>query len=212
MIIKSGGRGRPLNVDLEALYEEYNALIPKASEKMAQLRQTTKGLRDSDILGTQTSLPKWVEEGRDILEASIDFNGRTPSYSEIKQIKENMQSLKQLASKQSRVFGRALAPQLKRQYEQQLMQWEAQKTDFLREQANIIREKIRQLTPKQQQTLLSSKYYQDPKTLSPYGTNIKAIKKWAEKDSGRSMTKEEATAYLMRRRIEDGLTELFNIK
>lgn len=212
MIIKSGGRGRPINVDLQALYEEYNALIPKASEKLAQLRQTTKGLRDSDILGTQTSLPKWVEEGRDILEASIDFNGRAPSYSEIKQIKQNIQSLKQLHSRQQRVYGRALAPQLKKQYEQQLMQWEAQKTDFLKEQANVIREKIKQLTPAQQQTLISSKYYQDPKTLSPYGTNIKAIKKWAEKDSGRTMTKEEATAYLMRRRIEDGLTELFNIK
>lgn len=211
MIIKSGGRGRPLNVDLEALYGEYNALIPKATIKLAELRKETKGLRDTDIFGTQTSLPKWVEEGRDILEASIDFNGRIPTYSEIKDIKQTMQTLKQLSSKQARVFGRALAPQLKKQYESALTQWEKQKSDFLKTQADIVKKHFAKLTPRQQQTLLSSKYYQDPKTLSPYGTNIKAIKKWAEKDSGRIMTKEEATAYLLRRRIEDGLNDLFGI-
>lgn len=208
MEIRSGKRGRPLKVDLEELIEQYEEAIPKSLGRLAQLRKSSKGIRDSAILGTQTSLPKWIEEGRDILEASK--LGRIPTYKEIKDIRTSLRSMKQLQSKQERVFSRAISTQLKNEYERQLTEYASNKGKFYERSKEKILTEFRKLNPKQQQELLQSKYYQDPKTLSPSGTNIEAIKKWSKKELGlERISADKARAYLLERRLLDGIQDIY---
>lgn len=189
MIIKSGGRGRPININIENLKNQFYENLQPAGKKLAEIRRTTAGMRSEELLGSQTSFPKWVEKTRDMLEAIEE--GRTPTYKEIKTIQEDLQSLKQLSSKQERVTNRAIAKQLERQYIEQLERAQKNQSQFTREQLTELEKKFEKMTLTQKQEFLLSSKYQDPNAIGRY----KRVKDWAEADSGRKMSYSEAFAY-----------------
>lgn len=194
MIIKSGGRGRPIEVNIYELQQQFYEAVHPAERKLAEIRRTTSGMRGEEILGTQTTHPSWVTKSLDILEEAED--GRIPTYKEIKEIRENLQSLKQLASKQERVSNRAIAKQLSREYLKQLERAQQNQSEFTREQLTELERNFEKLTLKEQQEFLLSKDYQDPNAIGRY----KRVKDWAEADSGRRMSYSEAFAYTINAR------------
>lgn len=199
---KSGKRGRPLELDINKVYSEFWDLTPLADIRLRKFRQETKGIRGEAILGSQTSLPDWLDESINLLEEAR--TGRELSYAEAKQIKLNLESMKELASKQKRVYERALQQQLTASYFDELTKYAmTAKSDFTKTQIQEIRGRIQALPKRKQQELMFSKYYQSPKTTRG---RYKRVKDWAEADSGKkNMTYEEAWAYLLNRRLEEGL-------
>ena len=199
---KSGKRGRPLELDVNKVYNEFWDLTPLADLRLRKFRQETKGIRGEALLGSQTSLPDWLDESIDLLQEAKA--GRKLSYYEAKQIKLNLETIKELGSKQKRVYERALQEQLTSSYFDELLKYkETATSDFTKKQIDEIKSKIEKLPKRAQQSLLFSKYYQSPKATRG---RYRRVKNWAEKDSGqKNMTYEEAWAYLLKRRIEDGL-------
>lgn len=199
--IKSGRRGRPLELDIKKAYDQIIDLYKQASPRLRTIAKTSAGMRGESLFGTQTSVPDWIEQSTDLLDL-INYQDFKPSYKDIKQVKQTIKTLQQLTSKQERVYSRALAEQLSAQYEKELSQVEALGSDFTKKQIKEIKERFSKQSPRQKQKILTSKAYQDPKTAQRY----KRILKWAQKESGRkSMTQAEAWAYLFKRRLMDGL-------
>lgn len=194
---KSGKRGRPLELDIESTYFRFWDLTPLASIRLGKLRQETKGIRGEAVFGSQTSLPDWLDESLDLL--SEARQGRDLSYKEAKQIKQNLESLKELTSPQRRVYERALSEQLTMSYYDELTSFEKKaKSKFTKQQISDIKTKVSSMTKRERQKLLTSKKYQSPKATGRY----KRVRAWAEKDSGRkNMTYEEAWAYLQKQKI-----------
>lgn len=199
---KSGKRGRPLELDINKVYNEFFDLTPLADLRLRKFRQETKGIRGEALLGSQTSLPDWLDESIDLLQEAK--SGRKLSYYEAKQIKLNLETIKELGSKQKRVYERALQEQLTSSYFDELLKYQETATsDFTKKQIDEIKSKIEKLPKRAQQSLLFSKYYQSPKTI---GGRYKKVLEWSKRDSGqKNMTLDEAWAYLLKRRIEDGL-------
>ena len=200
-VFKSGKRGRPLELDINKTWNEFYDLTPLADLRLRKFRQETKGMRGEAILGSQTSLPDWIEESIDLLEEAKA--GRDLTYREAKQIKQNIESVRELTSNQRRVYERALSEQLTTSYFEELLKFnESAKSEFTKEQFTQIKSKILSLSKKEQQKILTSKHYQSPKARGRY----KRVKDWSERDSGKkNLTYEEAWAYLLKRRLEDGL-------
>lgn len=198
-VFKSGKRGRPLEIDIDKTLDTFWDLTPIADLRLREFRQKTKGIRGERLLGSQTSLPDWLDESIDLLREAQA--GRKLSYNEARQIKQNLESVKQLASKQARVYERALSEQLTMSYYDELTQYEKQtKSKFTKKQVGEIKTKFEKLSKREQQQLLTSKKYQSPKATGRY----KRVRKWAERDSGRkSLTYDEAWAYLLNKRLEE---------
>lgn len=193
-------RGRPLKFNIEEIEQTFYELLPKAQKRLRELYKESKGVRTAEIFGTQTSLPKWVEESLDIIEANQ--LGRNITYEEKKQIKENLKSLKQLTSKQARVYERALDKQLTEQYIKDLEAFNRNGSKLTQKTIKKIKSEITKLTPRERQKLLTSKSYQDVRK----GQRYKKIRDWALADSGKKqMTYEESYIHLINRRLEDGL-------
>ena len=196
-VFKSGKRGRPLELDINKTLNEFYDLTPLADLRLRKFRQESKGMRGEAILGSQTSLPDWIEESFDLLEEAKA--GRELSYKEAKQIKQNIESVRELTSNQRRVYERALSEQLTMSYYDELTQYEEKaKSQFTKKQISEIKTKVSSMSKRERQSLLTSKKYQSPKATGRY----KRVKAWAERDSGRkNMTYEEAWAYLQKKRI-----------
>ena len=198
--IKSGKRGRPITVDIEELSQEFYELKQTALPRLAEIRRTTKGIRDPRILGTKTSAPDWVSEAEDLIDMAE--NGRLPSYAEIKDIQSSIKSLRELSSKQARVYQRAISEQLTKSYLNELDIFAEDSGKFTKSQVKQIRQKIESMTPRQKQQFLTSKSYQSPLAKGRY----KRIRDWAQADSGKKyMTYEESWAYVYLSRLKDGL-------
>ena len=196
-IYKSGKRGRPLELDINKVYDDFWSLTPLADIRLRKFRQETKGIRGEAIFGSQTSLPDWIDESMDLLVEAKQ--GRELSYKEAKQIKQNLESMKELTSTQRRVYERALSEQLTMSYYDELTKFEEKaKSQFTKKQISDIKSKVGSMTKRERQKLLTSKKYQSPKATGRY----KRVKAWAEKDSGRkNLTYEEAWAYLQKQKI-----------
>lgn len=201
-VFKSGKRGRPLELDINKTWAEFYDLTPLADLRLRQLRQQSKGIRGEALLGSQTSLPDWIEESLDLLEEAQ--SGRDLSYKEAKQIKQNLESVKELTSNQRRVYERAINEQLTASYIDELTKYsESSQSDFAKKTISELKNTFSKLSKRSQQNILLSKYYQSPKATRGRYRKVKA---WSERVSGRkNMTYDEAWAYLLKRRIEDGL-------
>lgn len=198
---KSGKRGRPLELDTEKAYQQIITLYKQASPRLRSIAKQSVGMRGEALFGTQTSVPEWIEQSTDLLDL-IEFQDIKPSYKDIQQVKQTLKTLKELTSKQEKVYQRSLATQLSERYEKELDQMEKLGSEFTKQQVRELRTAFQKLSPRQKQTLLTSKAYQDPKTTQRYTH----IKKWAEKDSKqKNLTIQESWAYLFRRRMQDGL-------
>lgn len=199
--VRSGRRGRPLSIDPEA---ELNKLIqqtlPKAKQRLSKFRQQTSGVRDSAFLGSETDLPAFVESTIDVL--SDLREGARISYESLRETKRAIKIAEQLASKQKRVYGRALEPALTEEYLRDLDRFSSKSGSIYMKRKNAqLRKMFTKLTPQQRQEFFFSKKYQDVRTMAGRYAHIVA---WAEAETGRkNMTEEEAWAYLRVRRLED---------
>ena len=104
------GRGRPATLDTDVIYSQIESNLNKALSRLSEFRKSSKGYRGESIYGTSTSLPDWISETFDLLDANE--RGRKLSIKEIETIKQTAKSLRELTSKQKRVYERALDTQL----------------------------------------------------------------------------------------------------
>lgn len=193
------GRGRPRKLDTEAIYEQIERSIETAIPRLKEFRKSS-GYRGEKILGSETSLPDWVTESLDILNAQS--LGREISPAEAESIRQTALSLKELSSKQQRVYGRSLEQQLTSQYLRDLDRgMEDSHSEFRQQQIESIMQKLSKMTPRQRQEFIQSQYYQDPKTATG---EYKRVREWARKNSGRKrMSMDEAWAYLLNSMISE---------
>lgn len=190
-------RGRPRELDTNQVYKDILSYSNRASQRLAQIRKETKGIRGEQYLGSQTSLPDFIEEALDLLE-SYDY-GREATTAELTQISKSLQVVKNLASKQSRVYGRALEGIVRETYVKELEREFGEGSKFSKKTVDEIKKMLDELSPRQRQGFFTSRHYQDVRTMARY----KRVKDWAESDSGRTMAYQESWAYLLERRLED---------
>lgn len=198
--IYSGRRGRPLTIDPDDLLNRLISKdLPKMNERLAKFRRESAGVRDAEILGTETQLPGWAQATIDAL-ADLQ-EGAKLSYEAVKQIKKDVKTIEQLGSRQQRVYGRALEPLLSADYEQALDRQSKNANNYIRQRNIQSKRKLHQMTPRERQGFYFSKYYQDPRTTTGTYENIKS---WARERSGqRNLSMSESWAYLREQRLND---------
>lgn len=201
--VSSGKKGRPVKIDTDLFLIQLEKTIPKAMKRLAEFRGTTKGYRGEKLLGSSTSLPDWVLEAEDLL--FLAEQGRELSYQEAKTIRSALGSLKGLASKQERAYSHALSQKLTESYLEQLDVFAQNKSEFIKKQADFIKDTIAKMTTTQKQAFIMSKYYQEPNSWEKY----EKAKAWAELDyyeqTGEiiNMSMDEVWAYIFARRLQD---------
>lgn len=190
-------RGRPREIDTNLIYQEIVEATKKALPRLEEIRQSTKGYRGERVLGSKTSVPDWVEESLDLLQTA-DY-GRDLSVSEAVSVTQTLKNLRELASPQARVYGRAIGEQLTKEYVVAFGEFKDGKiSNFTQEQIQDIQKKLESMSIRERQDFFLSNRYQDPRSTGRY----KRVLEWAKADSGRAvMSYQEAWAYLFNSKI-----------
>lgn len=191
-------RGRPREIDTNLIYQEIVEATKKALPRLEEIRQSTKGYRGERVLGSKTSVPDWVEESLDLLQTA-DY-GRDLSVSEAVSITQTLKNLRELASPQARVYGRAIGEQLTKEYVIAFGEFnkDGKISNFTQEQIQNIQQKLESMSIRERQDFFLSNRYQDPRSTGRY----KRVLAWAKADSGKAvMSYQEAWAYLFNSKI-----------
>ena len=210
LTVRTGGRGRPLAIDVEATLEQFLKLKPRATARLREIRRTTSGERAESILGSETTLPIGISASIDALEA-LKY-GVELDYQTAREIRANLRMFKQLASKQERVYSKALASQLLKQYEQDITYQSKYASQKVGETYKGMLERVKTLSPRQQQKFFTSRGYQNVKTNR---REYKRVIEWATNDIKKrfgidvQLTAEEAFAYMLE---DKQIKELENIQ
>lgn len=205
--IKSGQRGRPLTIDTENLLRTVNKNLTEAKRTLSQIRKTTSGYRGVEILGSETQLPDWLEKTFSLIDMAK--SGITIDYATAKELKAGVETVKQLAGRNISKE-KALSSYFEKDFLKMIDEAMFMRSGFTKEQFRQMERIFQKMTPAQKQSFMLSQGYQDIKTLSQKYEKIKA---WAEKNNdGKKMTYYESDAYLLRRRMEDGLSTDFITK
>lgn len=195
--IKSGKRGRPLSLDTSELEQKLYSDMEKATRRLQQFREETKGLRDERILGTSTTAPDFAYEALTLLK-----NAKSLNYNQALKLKQDLRTISELASKQKRVYERALEQQMTELYFEQLDRATKSMSTQSQKRAQSIKNKITSATQQARQQFYLSNKYQAPQKLGKY----KKITEWARANSGNSeMSEDEAGIYLIESRLDNGL-------
>lgn len=206
-IVKIKTGGRPITIDTEQTILNFQRNILKAKKTLASIRRRTSGYREERLLGTPTTLPDFITNTLDALNALQD--GEKLSLQAVREIKTNLKATKELASVQSRVRERALADLMRQQYEAEMLNVAKDASKFTKKSIGRQIGRIKAMTKKQQQEFFTSTKYQSPKTMYK---RYKKIVDWAnadyEKRSGQKvdLSWQEAYTYMLERRQADGLT------
>lgn len=207
--VSSGRRGRPLSIDPQAELDKLVfQTLPKAQERLTQFRKQTSGVRDVSLLGSETQLPGYIEASIDILQDLRE--GASISYETLKELKNNLRCVEQLASRQERVFGRSLDTALTSDYFQSLDYFSRNSSEFVKQSNEKVKARLRSMSPQQRQKAFFSAGYQDPATMTGRSPSDERIRAWARKHSGNNeMTYDEAWAYLREQRWLDSSSTSF---
>lgn len=197
--IRTGKRGRPAALDTKLYIEAIEDLYRGAAPRLAQIRQSSKGYRGEELLGSATSVPDWVAESVDIL-YSAEY-GREPTPAEFKSIKSTLRSLKQLASPRRKVAERGLGEKIEDYFLNQFEKLSQIGTRVAKRKFNTIKQKLQSMTAAEKTELLTSKAFQDPKAVGRY----KRVRAWANKQTGKNLSYADAWAYALADRISKGL-------
>lgn len=204
LTIKTGERGRPLKIDVDASLKQFMQQLPRAKARLQEIRRTTSGERAESILGSETTLPKGIRASMDVLEALQ--TGEKIDYATARELRSNLRVVKELASKQERVYSRALASSLLKQYEQDIQYQSKYASKQVSQTYKGMLERVKTLTPRQQQKFFTGRGYQNVKTNR---RDYQRIIEWAENDIQNKygqdvqLTAEEAFAYMLEdRQIE----------
>ena len=206
-IVKIKTGGRPITIDTEETILNFQRNILKAKKTLASIRRRTSGYREERLLGTPTTLPDFITNTLDALNALQD--GEKLSLQAVREIKSNIKATRELASVQSRVRERALADLMRQQYEAEMLNVAKDASKFTKKSVGRQIGRIRAMTKKQQQEFFTSTKYQSPKTMYK---RYKKIVDWANADykkrSGQdvNLSWQEAYTYMLERRQADGLT------
>lgn len=200
---RSGKRGRPLSIDPE---KELNKLIfeniPKAKERLAEIKKQSSGIREERLIGGANVLPEYIESSIDVLQDLRE--GENIEYETLKELKSNLRTVERLASKQERVFGSALEKQFTEDYIKSLDYFSRAGSDFVKKSNERVKNMLQTLTPKERQKAFLSRGYQDVATMS--SQSDRRVQAWARKETGnQELTVDEAWAYLRERRWADAL-------
>ena len=203
LYIKSGKRGRPLSIDPEKeLHKLVFENIPKARERLAEIKKQSSGIREERLIGGANVLPEYIESSIDVLQDLKE--GENIDYDTLKELKKNLRTVERLSSKQERVFGSALEQQFTEDYIKSLDYFSRAGSDFVKKSNERVKNMLQNLTPKQRQQAFLSKGYQDIATMS--SQSDRRVQAWARKESGnQELTVDEAWAYLRERRWADEL-------
>lgn len=200
LTFKSGRRGRPLTLDTEAALKDIYKALPRAKQALAEFRRTTSGVRDEALLGTNTTLPEWLNMALDALET---IPTERYGYKMAKDIRSSVKIAKRLASRREDVRTTALEETLTTEYLQGLETAEGYSSPFAKEQLRKVAKQIKAKTKAERVAFFKSKQYQD---IGTFGRKqYRKIKAWAESSANREMTYKEAYAYLIANRAEQGL-------
>lgn len=200
LTFKSGRRGRPLTLDTEAALKDIYKALPRAKQELAEFRRTTSGVRDEALLGTNTTLPEWLNMALDALET---IPTERYGYKMAKDIRSAVKIAKRLASRRKDVSTTALEETLTTEYLEGLETAEGYSSPFAKEQLRKVAKQIKAKTKAERVAFFKSKRYQD---IGTFGRKqYRKIKAWAEASSGREMNYKEAYAYLIANRAEQGL-------
>lgn len=204
LTIKTGERGRPLKIDVDVSLKQFMQQLPRAKARLQEIRRTTSGERAESILGSETTLPKGIRASMDVLEALQ--TGEKIDYATARELRANLRVVKELASKQERVYSRALASSLLKQYEQDIQYQSKYASKQVSQTYKGMLERVKTLTPRQQQKFFTGRGYQNVKTNR---RDYQRIIEWAENDIQNKygqdvqLTAEEAFAYMLEdRQIE----------
>lgn len=204
---KSGKRGRPLTIDPELTLNELYEALPRAKKALAEFRKTTSGIREEALLGTNTSLPGWLELSFEALE-SMPRNKLT--YDIAKEIKQTLKVTKRLASRRQDVSTTALEEKITQDYLEDLQEYSRLTNGYAKQKIEALAERIKATPKKQRIAFYKSNKYQD---IGTFGRKeYRKIKAWAESSTGRKMTYKEAYAYLITERADRGLETADDIK
>lgn len=207
--VKTNTRGRPLEFDVDKTLEQFMRSLPKAKARLQEIRRTTSGERAEDILGSETTLPKGISASIDALE-ELQQGGQI-NYATAKEIRQNLRTVQQLASKQERVYGRALASSLLRQYEQDINYQSKYASKQVSQTYKGMLERVKTLTPRQQQKFFTGRGYQNVKTNR---RDYQRVIEWAESDiqsrygQDIQLTAEEAFAYMLEDRQIEAIEDI----
>lgn len=203
--VKSGKRGRPLSIDPEQeLHRLIFENIPKARERLAEIKSQSKGIREERLIGGANVLPEYIESSIDVLQNLQE--GENIDYATLKELKQNLRTVERLSSKQERVFGSALEKQFTEDYVQSLDYFSRAGSEFVKKSNERVKNMLASLTPQQRQKAFLSRGYQDVATMS--STSDRRVQAWARKETGnQELTVDEAWAYLRERRWADTLGE-----
>ena len=204
--IKSGVRGRPITIDTAKVLKQFETQLPRAKARLQQIRQETSGTRSEAILGSETMLPKNIRATIDVL--NILQTNQNIDYATASELKRNLRTVSQLASKQERVYGRALADALFKKYEEDIKYASKYASQATKQIYKQMLTNVKNLTPTGKQRFFTSRGYQDVKTnRKDYQHTIAWAKEHFRTETGieQEMTAEEAMAYVMLQRQKEGL-------
>ena len=220
--IKSGRRGRPLSIDPNKMLKELTKLKTAAKMRLQELRENTEGMRGYNVLGAEKKLPDYFAATINTLETVAEDNTISLTYETAKSIHKYSKVIKELASPQRRVYGRALGNILQETYERSIDTIINSGTVSQRTADTLTRmkETTKKMTSMQKQSFFLSRKYEDPLTIfyeswQNNSPTLLANKErhiaWAKKDYAEKhgttieFSHEEAFAYILQRRLEDGL-------
>lgn len=204
--IKSGGRGRPISLEPEKILKQFQSQLPRAKARLQQIRRETSGTRSESILGSETMLPKSIRATADVIDVLL--TNQPIDYATARELKANLRTVSQLASKQERVYGRALASALTKQYEEDIKYASKYASKTTRQIYQRMLARVKALSPVQQQKFFTSRGYQDVKTnTNTYQHTIEWAQNHFKTETGidQQMTAQEAMAYVMEQRQKEGL-------
>ena len=207
LIFRTGKRGRPMELDTEKVLDAFYNYLPRAKQSLAEFRAESSGINTEQLLGTNTSLPEWLDTSITALER---FSLDKITLEMAKEIKQDLLITKKLASRVERVSTTALEQTITEQYIKDLNAAINIGSKFSKSKYQEIKQQIEQMTPRQRMGFYKSKNYQEIGSFRDL--EYKRIKSWAEASTGSKLTYKESYAYLIARRMQDGLDTAVEIK
>lgn len=205
-ILKFKTRGRPLTLDTEAVTKEIFARLPRARETLREFRRTTSGVRDQELVGTETSLPEWLDAS---IMALTQFEDRI-SLQSARDIKQTLEIVRKLSSPRGLSRETALEGKITEEYLQELEYAGRTADTGAKKYYRQLERQIKAMSKQQRVAYYKSRQYQSVGSFRE--RRYKRIKAWAQDSNGRSMSYKESYAYLVARRLEEGLETAEEIK
>ena len=211
-IVKSGKRGRPLKFDVAKESAEFWKRVPAATLELDRYRNQTSGRRDQAIFGSLGLLPDWAQFAAETLRLMEQGYKKTIDYATAKAVRNAIQRLKNLGSKNKVRRATALTDMLLDSYRDQGEYISSQSlSDFAKRQVNQMNRLVGSMTLEEQAKFFDSVYYQDP--ITAFGDEYEHVIEWSQRDSEKrghrkrgsvKMDGREAMLYLIKRRYQGG--------